>query len=180
MTEKLTPKQALFVQEYLIDLNATQAAIRAGYSEKTAGSQAFDLLKKPEIQVAISEAQNARSVRIQVSQDRVIQEIARIGLSDMRKLFDDGGRLLQPHEWDEDTAASIASIEVDQRKEPGDDGEQYTVTKIKAWDKNAALEKLCKHLGLYEKDNAQLRGGPPEIQVSFVDPVPKVENGSAG
>ncbi|WP_046901038.1 terminase small subunit [Gluconobacter oxydans] len=152
---KLNEKQARFVEEYLVDLNATQAAIRAGYSEKTAGQFAFGLLKKIEIQSAISEGQKARSARTKISQDRVIQEIARLGLSDVRKLFNDGGRLLQPHEWDDDTAAAVASIEVDQRKEPGEGGEQYTVTKIKAWDKNAALEKLCKHLGLYERDNEQ-------------------------
>ncbi|QQX91325.1 terminase small subunit [Gluconobacter sphaericus] len=152
---KLNEKQARFVEEYLVDLNAAQAAIRAGYSQKTARTQGQRLLTNADIQDAVSEAQKSRSARTQITQDRVIQEIARLGLSDVRKLFDDGGRLFQPHEWDDDTAAAVASIEVDQRKEPGEDGERYTVTKIKAWDKNAALEKLCKHLGLYERDNEQ-------------------------
>lgn len=151
----MNDKQLRFVEEYLVDLNATQAAIRAGYSEKTARSQGQRLLTNDDIQQALSEAQNDRSERTRITQDRIIKEIARLGLSDVRKLFDDSGRLLQPHEWDDDIAAAVASIEVDQRKEPGEDGEVYTVTKIKAWDKNSALEKLMKHLGLYEKDNEQ-------------------------
>ncbi|GBR43342.1 terminase small subunit [Gluconobacter roseus] len=152
---KLNAKQARFVEEYLVDLNATQAAIRAGYSEKTARQQASEQLSKPDIQQALSEAQQARSARTQITQDRVIQEIARLGLSDIRGAFSLGGSLLPPSEWSDDLTAAVASIEVDQRKEPGEDGERYTVTKLKLWDKNAALEKLCKHLGLYERDNEQ-------------------------
>ncbi len=151
----LNEKQQRFVEEYLVDLNATQAAIRAGYSEKTARSQGQRMLTNVGIQKCLSDAQAARSARTMVTQDRVVQEIARLGLSDIRKLFDDAGRLRQPHEWDDDTAAAVASIEVDQRKEPGENGDRYTVTKIKAWDKNSALEKLMKHLGLYERDNEQ-------------------------
>nr|WP_246386828.1 terminase small subunit [Gluconacetobacter sacchari] len=151
----LNDKQRRFVEEYLVDLNATQAAIRAGYSEKTARSQGQRMLTNVDIQKCLSEGQAARATRTKITQDRVVQEIARLGLSDVRKLFDDSGRLLQPHEWDDDTAAAVAAIEVDQRKEPGEDGERYTVTKIKAWDKNSALEKLMKHLGLYERDNEQ-------------------------
>lgn len=152
---KLNEKQARFVEEYLVDLNATQAAIRAGYSEKTARTQGQRLLTNADIQAAVSEAQKTRSARTQITQDRVIQEIARLGLSDIRGAFSVGGSLLPPSEWSDDLSAAVASIEVDQRKEPGEDGEHYTVTKLKLWDKNAALEKLCKHLGLYERDNEQ-------------------------
>lgn len=153
---KLNEKQARFVEEYLVDLNASQAATRAGYSKKTAGSQAFDLLKKPEIQSAISEAQKARSARTQISQDRVIQEIARLGLSDIRGAFSQGGSLLPPGKWSDDLSAAISAMEVERRTEGrGEDAEVYYVTKLKLWDKNAALEKLCKHLGLYERDNEQ-------------------------
>ena len=69
----LTPKQARFVEEYLVDLNATQAAIRAGYSPKTAYSQGERLLKNVEVHRAIQEAQEARSERTGVTQDEVIQ-----------------------------------------------------------------------------------------------------------
>ncbi len=69
----LTPKQARFVEEYLIDLNATQAAIRAGYSKKTANEQGAQLLAKLSIRQAVAEAQAIRSKRTEITQDEVIQ-----------------------------------------------------------------------------------------------------------
>lgn len=77
----LTPKQARFVEEYLIDLNATQAAIRAGYSKKTAGQIGDQNLKKLHISKSIQEAQAKRSERTEITQDRVLQELARIAFS---------------------------------------------------------------------------------------------------
>lgn len=71
----LTPKQQRFVDEYLIDLNATQAAIRAGYSEKTAYSIGHENLRKPEIQKAITEAQQKRAKRVELSQDYVVESV---------------------------------------------------------------------------------------------------------
>lgn len=73
----LTPKQARFVEEYLIDLNATQAAIRAGYSEKAAGQQGFENLRKPDIQEALTEAMNTRSERTKISQDWVLERLVK-------------------------------------------------------------------------------------------------------
>ena len=72
MASKLTPKQTAFVQEYLLDLNATQAAIRAGYSTRTAYSQGQRLLKNVEIQAAVTAAQEARSERVKLDQDDVL------------------------------------------------------------------------------------------------------------
>jgi phage terminase small subunit len=152
---EITPKQQRFVEEYLVDLNGTQAAIRAGYSAKTAQEQASDLLSKPMVQQAVQAARKAQKGRTGIEADRVLRELARLGLSDIRKAFA-GTRLLNPDEWDDDTAAAVASIEVETRTEGrGEDAEHYTVTKLKLWDKNSALEKLCKHLGLYERDNSQ-------------------------
>jgi phage terminase small subunit len=74
----MTPKQRRFVEEYLIDLNATQAAIRAGYSEDTARSIASENLTKPDIQEAIARAMDARSKRTEITQDYVLQGICRI------------------------------------------------------------------------------------------------------
>ena len=73
----MTPKQAAFVLEYLVDLNATQAAIRAGYSAETAGSTGWENLQKPEIQAAITEGQGERVVRTKVDQDYVIRGLSR-------------------------------------------------------------------------------------------------------
>lgn len=83
MTKPLTPKQAAFVQEYLIDLNATQAATRAGYSTKTAYSIGDELLRKPEIRQAIEAATAERQGRTQVDQDMVIEELAAVAFADV-------------------------------------------------------------------------------------------------
>ena len=74
----LTAKQAAFVQEYLVDLNATQAAIRAGYSKKTAEKIGYENLRKPEIQAAIKEAMDRREKRSNITQDFVLSELYKI------------------------------------------------------------------------------------------------------
>lgn len=128
---KLTPKQERFVQEYLIDLNATQAAIRAGYNEKTAGSIGFENLKKPEIAKAIEMAKKERADRTEITQDMVVQEVWKLYKS---------CSVLVPRIVDED--------------ERSFDCEGKPVYKLlDATNANAALEKLMKHTGAYEKDN---------------------------
>lgn len=140
----LNSKQLRFIDEYLIDFNATQAAIRAGYSKKTAGSQAFDLLKKPEIQQAIQAKQKELATKAGVTRERIIAEIARIAFSDVRKLFKETGGLKAIHELDDETAGAVAGVDV--IVSSGEFPE--TTKKIKLWDKNSALEKLLKHLGM--------------------------------
>jgi phage terminase small subunit len=174
----LTPKQERFVQEYLIDLNTTQAAIRAGYSEKTAHSVGHETLKKPEVAQAIAEAQSQRAARTGVTADMVVRELARIGFSDLRKVLSQNGSLLNPGEWDDDTAASIASIEVvtnSGNSGEDEDGRKIVehVHKIKVWDKNSALEKLAKHLGMFTEKHEHTgpNGGPIETRTTHtVDP----------
>lgn len=90
--EKLTAKQARFVEEYLVDLNATQAAIRAGYSESTARAIGYENLTKPDIQKAITAAREKQQQRTEITADRVLAEYAKIAFFDPRKLFTaDGG-----------------------------------------------------------------------------------------
>lgn len=157
----LTDKQARFVEEYLIDLNATQSAIRAGYSEKTAYSVGHENLSKPEIAAAIVAAKEARSQRTEITQDRVLQELARIGFSDLRNVLTATGNLASPQEWDDETAASISSVEILTKPGPiAENGEREVehLAKIKVWDKNSALEKLGKHLGMFT-DKLEVKGG---------------------
>lgn len=157
VSRKLTPKQERFVQEYLIDLNATQAAIRAGYSAKTAEQQGFQLLQKTSVQKAIAEGRRQREERTAVSADRVLLEAARLALFDPRKLFNDDGSPKGIHELDDDTAAAVAGVEVLEQFE-GSEKERVFVGYLKKYriaDKNSALEKLFKHHGLYGRDNRQ-------------------------
>jgi phage terminase small subunit len=87
----LTPKQQRFVDEYLIDLNATQAAIRAGYSEKTAQQISAENLLKPVIAEAIKERMNDRKARVEITQDKVLQDIELIKQDAMRKKITNAG-----------------------------------------------------------------------------------------
>ena len=145
MGEKLTPKQQTFVREYLVDLNATQAAIRAGYSTKTAEWIGPQLLGKTHVAAEIARLMAERSARVELKSDRVLKEISRILCADIRKIMHPNGRIKMPHELDDDTAAAIASFKLKA------DGE----IEYKFWDKNSALEKAMKHLGEYGKDNKQ-------------------------
>lgn len=152
----LNPKQQQFVVEYLVDLNATQAAIRAGYSPKTAGVQGFDLLKKPEIAAAIETLRNEHAKNTGLTVERVLLEAMRLAFFDIRKLTDAEGNPIPINQLDDDTAAAIQGLELATERVRGDDeGVETVVRKYKVADKNSALERLFKHLGLFAKDNAQ-------------------------
>lgn len=157
----LTDKQTRFVNEYLVDLNATQAAIRAGYSRDTAHSIGHENLTKPKIVEAIAEVQAERSARTAVTSDQVLREMAWLAFSDIRRVFGPTGGLLPPDSWDDATAATVSSIKVVVRPNGpvGENGEREVehVHEIKFWDKNSALEKLCKHLGMF-RDRLELTG----------------------
>ena len=148
----LNDKQARFVEEYLIDLNATKAAERAGYSEKTAYSQGQRLLKHAEIQALITQKRLELAAKCDVSSERVVREVAALAFSDVRKLLNDDGSMKQISELDDVTAAAVSSVEVSEIV--AEDGTRFgIVKKIRLWDKNSAQERLCKHLGLFEQDN---------------------------
>ncbi|MBV1814513.1 terminase small subunit [Pseudomonas viridiflava] len=156
----LTAKQQRFVDEYLIDLNATQAAARAGYSKKTANEQGSRLLANVSVSAAIRQGMNARAGRVEITQDMVLKELAKIGFSDIRKVVrwgetqvrmvdgdDDGPEDMVPYhglalidstEIDEATAGAIA--EVSQGKEG---------LKVKLHDKKGALVDIGRHLGMF-------------------------------
>lgn len=151
----LNPKQQQFVVEYLVDLNATQAAIRAGYSPKTAGVQGFDLLKKPEIAAAIESLRNEHAKNTGLTVERVLTEAMRLAFFDIRKLTDAEGNPIPINQLDDDTAAAIQGLELATERSRDEDGSGTVVRKYKLADKNAALERLFKHLGLFQKDNDQ-------------------------
>lgn len=156
---ELTPRQKLFITEYLIDRNGTQAAIRAGFSENGAAVQAARLLSNVNIASEIEKRTEKHAEKSGLTAERVLKEIERLCFSDTRKLLNEDGSLKATSEWDDDTAASVAGVEIFEEFEGKGEARElvgYT-KKLKIWDKNAALEKAAKHLGLYEKDNAQQR-----------------------
>ena len=109
----LTDQQILFCHEYIKEnFNATQAAINAGYSEKTARYQASDILTRLNIQQYIGDLKEKMLKKVDVTPERILKEKARIAFLDPRKLFTEDGSLKPIHELDEDVAAAIASIEI--------------------------------------------------------------------
>lgn len=141
----LNAKQKRFCQEYIIDLNATQAAIRAGYSKKTANPKGSQLLAKVSISDAIQKALEKRSIRTQITQDRVLEELARIGFSRVDDYVEWGGskyKLKESQELTDDQKAAISEVSVHKSKEGGS-------IKFKLYDKKGALELLGRHLGMF-------------------------------
>lgn len=147
----LTPKQERFVSEYLLDLNATQAAVRAGYSKKTAKSQGARLLTFVDVRAAIDARQAKRAAKAEVKGDDVLRELQTFGHLNPKEMFDEEGRLLHPKDMPDHVARAIASFEVEKLFEgKGDEREQIgTVTKVKLWNKPQGLELLGKHVQLF-------------------------------
>lgn len=155
-------KRETFCNEYIIDFNGTQAAIRAGYSTKTARSIAQENLTKPDIQQKISELIELRSKRTEVVQDRVLLEVARIAFNDPRKIFDIKGNLLPVNNWPDEIASAISSIKLTEVKDfDKDSNVETTIKEIKFWDKGRQLELAAKHLGmLAEKEKPTQLSSP--------------------
>jgi phage terminase small subunit len=153
---KLTARQALFVSEFLASGNATQSAIKAGYSAKTAKAIGTENLAKPAIAAAIAEARAKRFARNDITADRVLGEIARLAFFDVRKLLNACGTMKPLDELDDDTAAAIAGLELSEIRD-GDGAPIGVLKKIKVADKLVALDKLARHLGLLQ-DKIKLVG----------------------
>jgi phage terminase small subunit len=151
----LNPKQKKFVIEYLVDLNATQAAIRAGYSAKTAGQIGMRLLKNVHIEEAIRKARDKIAAKTEITAERVLAEMARLAFLDIGKAFNADGSLKPLHEMDEDTRRAVAGLEITAMHAEG--VQIGTLSKLKLADKGAALERLMRYLGLFN-DKLKLQG----------------------
>lgn len=144
---ELNEKQKRFADEFLIDLNATQAAIRSGYAKASAHSQASDLLKNPKVVAYLATKRERLQAKLEITQDRVLQELARIAFFDSGNLFDDAGEPIPLSSMDEDTRRAIVGVElVTKGNAEMGIGE---VQKIKLADKKGALDSLSRHLGLF-------------------------------
>lgn len=155
----LTPKQQRFVQEYLLDLNGTQAAIRAGYSERSAEVQASRLLRNAQVSAAIEAAKAARSERTKIDADWLLTRLAEEATADIADLYDDSGALKPVRQWPKIWRQGlVAGIDVEEITEEG-----VTVghiRKVKLSDRAKRLEMIGKHVGVQAfKENVSVSGG---------------------
>jgi phage terminase small subunit len=149
----LTVKQQRFVEEYLVDLNATQAAIRSGYSAKTAGSIGQENLTKPEIAAAIAEARAKLVERTQINAEMVINELHKIAFANMADFVQvdaDGNPRLDWSGFASQKSAALEHVKVEYFKDRcGHDTGAVRCVTIKLSDKHAALLALGQHLGIF-------------------------------
>lgn len=167
---KLTDKQEKFCQEYLLDLNATQAAIRAGYSQETANRIGSENLSKLDIQNRLQELKKENRESADdygISRKMVIQEFANIAFGDIRDYFDDNSRLLPIKKLSDKAAAALESAEVDELWGMSPDGKIQIgdTKKVKRWNKNKALENLAKVLGYYAPEEIKHTGEVKIIEI---------------
>ena len=156
MADELNEKQKRFAKEYVKDFNGKQAAIRAGYSEVSSSSTASELLTYPKVQAAIQKEIQKRNKRIEVTQDRVVEELAKIGFSDIKDVVEwdgDSTRIKDSSEVDGTIIAEITDIETFIKSIPGGKGKEpkqmlNRTKKVKLHDKMKALELLARHMGM--------------------------------
>jgi len=141
----LTEKQKRFCDEYLIDLNATQAAIRAGYSKRTANEQGAQNLAKLSVQEYIREKQKSLANKLQITQEMVLEGYRRLAFYNVRKFYDENNHLLDVSKLDDETAFALTGVDVTEEKT------MNVVTgytkKIKMSDRKGALDSICRVLG---------------------------------
>jgi len=160
-----------FAQEYIKDLNATKAAIRAGYAKTTAHCQGSRLLKNGKVQARIAQLKAKVEARIVFDKARVLDELARIALCDIKDAFTEEGALKPIHEIPEDVRRAIGGVQVDEERAAlGDRGEQLVgqVKKVKFWNKHDALVTLAKHLRILEEKSADSDEGQLSEFMSFM------------
>lgn len=151
--KKLSEKQKQFCEEYLIDLNATQSALRAGYSPKTAYAIGVENLKKPQIQEYITELREVVKERNNITIDELVGILSNIARFDPLDVLNEDGTVKDIKDMPINARKCIAGLDIDQYTTT--EGTIGTVKRIKLVGKEGAIDKLMKHLGGYEKNNEQ-------------------------
>ena len=170
--EKSKKRISVFVREYVKDFNGARAAIAAGYSKNGAKVRSSVLLTKGNVQAMVKEALDKRNEKVELTAEWIIRQLMLVAGTDLKKAFDEEGRLLPIHEMPDDVAKTISSIEVETdtaKYKNAEDGEEGNIsvgvtTKIKRYDKVRALELLGRHKGIF-KDKLELtgKGGGPVV-----------------
>lgn len=157
-----------FIDEYLVDLNATQAAIRAGYSKKTARTMGHENLTKPDIAAAIKVSIDARAVRVGITADRVLEELERLAFSRITDFsLNESGGLVVREGAPVDAVAAVSKARHYHRESTSRHGDSTEYEdEIGLWDKNVALKLAGRHVGLFP-DRVEVtgkHGGPIQVE----------------
>lgn len=150
---KVTEKRELFCHEYLIDLNATAAAVRSGFSEKTAAQQGYQLLRDPDVKKRIDELRARNAAEIGITPAMVILHLWEIASFDPGCIYDEKGELKNIHDMPANARRNIASVEVLEVEEFNQSSRQMEkvgeIKKVKRWDRQKALDSLGRHLAMF-------------------------------
>ena len=153
--DALTSKYQIFVSEYLVSNNASEAARKAGSKAKNVSQAGKQLLRKAEISAALAEMKEELAESLVVTAERVLKEYARVGFSNIQNVVN-GGKLRDLDDLDKDTAAAIQSVKVVAKEVGrGEDVEIEYVHEIRMWPKVPALDAMGKKLGIFKEDNEQ-------------------------
>jgi len=161
----LNERQREFARQFLISRSATDAARAAGYNEKSCRETGFRLTKHPLVMELIQAGLASAATKAEITAERVLAQMARLGFADLRDAFDAEGKLKPPADWDPDLAAAITSVEVSSAAE----GAQ--IVKVRMADKRAALADMARVLGMM-RDNLTVTGkggGPIQVTISRDD-----------
>lgn len=182
---KLQARQELFAREYVIDLNGSRAALAAGYSEKTAGVQACNLLKNHKVKRLVEQLLAKRHSKLDVTGERIIEELAKLAFFDARSIWNEDGSLKPIREWDDAAASALAGIEHEKLFEHFGKGQAAhvgTTTKVKLLARTEALRMLGQYRKLFTEKievagdtdmMAALAAGRQRIRKSDGDTQPK-------
>lgn len=177
----LTPKQKIFADEYLIDLNATRA-YKVAYprvkKDTVAATNGGRLLRNAEVEGYIQMRMKDREKRTEVTQDMVLKELAKLGFFDARKFFDDVGKPLDISALDDNTAACISGMDVQDVYEGDGEEKEFVgyIKKYKLTDKIKALELIGRHLGMF-KDKLELSGSLDAEKTKLDDLIQQMRGG---
>ena len=166
----LTDKQEMFCREYLIDLNATQAAIRAGYSDKTANRTGSENLSKPDIAQRIIDLKSERNERVEINADYVLRRLVEIDEMDVLDILKDDGGLKMVHEWPKVWRTTLSGLDILTTVTNFDETTMENILKKIKWpDKVKNLELLGKHISIMAfkeqaaHEHTGKNGGPIEV-----------------
>ncbi len=177
---KLTNKQTLFISEYCIDCNASRAALAAGYSEDTAAHMGWENLQKPQIATAIREKLLEMASRAEITAGSVLRELALMAFADMSQyntIDEDGNVRMDFRQMGPDGMRAVKKIKQEVQF-VGDANEKMPIlkTEFELYDKQAALDKLMRYMGLYAKDNERKVTGQIDVEVREMEPVPRAND----